>query len=114
MEIDTGAKPKPPDREKIEAFVHEGVVKADEILALFPKDTRGMMQFMAAMEGLRRFYPGLFKRIDPGEGLRLIAHWFMAGEPEDPGSVPQQLLKRYGPNAFRKVEETYIPPEGKK
>lgn len=113
MEVNTGAQASPEDKKKIAGFVHEGAVKADEILALFTKDTRGLMLFMAAMEALRSHYPGLFRRTDAGEGFRLIAHWFMAGEPESPSSVPEQLLKRYGPDAFRKVEESYIPPDEK-
>ncbi len=111
MEINTGARATPEDKARIEAFVHEGALKADEMLGLFTKDTRGMILFMAALEALRRQFPGLFARTDAGEGLRLIAHWFMAGEPESPGSVPDQLLKRYGPAAMDKIEETYIPPE---
>jgi hypothetical protein len=44
----------------------------------------------------------------------MLMHWIAAGEPERPGTVPELLLERYGPDIYRKViEESYIPPEAR-
>ena len=104
-------EPKPEDREKFEALIREGAAKAVEILKLFPESTHGMMVFFAALEGLRVTHPALFGHADRGTVVRMLLHWVMAGEPESPGNTPAILLQKYGPQVYREIEESYVPPE---
>lgn len=101
----------PEDKVKLEAIVREGAAKAVEILKLFPDGTRGMMTFFAALEGLRSMHPALFNHADKATVVRMLMHWIMAGEPENPGRTPELLLKKYGPQVFHEVEESYAPEE---
>lgn len=101
----------PEEKRRLDALIIEGAGKATEIVRLFPQDTRGLMLFMAALEGLRLQFPGVFQRTDRAEVVRMLYHWIAAGEPDTPGTVPDLLLKRYGPDVFRKIEESYVPPE---
>jgi hypothetical protein len=99
------------ENERLVTIIHEGAAKAVEILKIFPEGTRGLMTFFAALEGLRARFPALFKHAEEATAARMILHWVIAGEPENPGSVPELLAQKYGPEAYREIEESYIAPE---
>jgi hypothetical protein len=102
----------PEETAKASAIMHEGVKKALQIKELYSDSTRDMMVFMATLEALRLLYPGLFGCADRKKVAMMILHWVAAGEPERPGAVPGRLLTKFGPEAFREIEETYAPIEG--
>jgi hypothetical protein len=95
------------EREEAQAIMREGVKRSAELLESFPAGTRGMMVFMATLEAMRLRYPGLFNMTDRTVAARMIVHWVAAGKPERPNTVPELLLKRFGPDAFQQIEEEY-------
>ncbi len=100
-------KPTAEEKERIAAIIREGAQKAKEITVSFASETRGFMVFMVALQALSEQYPGMFRLITEGKGMALLAQWIAAGEPDNPGLVPELLLKRFGPEVFAKIEKEY-------
>jgi len=81
-------------RRAAELFVRDGQESYGKVLAMFPRNPRGLLQLLYVVHGLKDHVPGLYRHAD--NVSTLASAWIQAGCPDDTEEFLKKLSLQFG------------------